>query len=131
MKFEVLHFQREPDVQNVRRLKKLFEKTGYDLLDVRNHVPVVIDAQSLTAATDRAGIQAHELPKSQAGAYAKLNFPPDFQLQCLHGVDRVQAASQLLPGGDQRLVVDLYLDGALLYSTLPLQKTKKCSRREL
>lgn len=79
----------------------------------------------------RAGIQAHELPKSHAGAYAKLNFPPGFQLQCLHGVDRVQAASQLLPGGDQRLVVDLYLDGALLYSTLPLQKTKKCSRREL
>ncbi|KAF2843888.1 hypothetical protein T440DRAFT_462707 [Plenodomus tracheiphilus IPT5] len=44
--------------------------------------------------------------------YKALEFATGVQLECLHGVDRVQAARQILPPGDRRWVVDLYLEGS-------------------
>jgi hypothetical protein len=112
VKLEVLHFHCEPDPQNIQRLKKLFKKSGCDRADVRNHVPVIITSQSLHTAIQDAGLSPDKILESQ-GCYTKLDFPPSFQLQCLHGIIRVQAVSHLPCWGDQRWVVDLYLEGEL------------------
>jgi hypothetical protein len=47
---DVLHFGHEQDTKNVQRLELLFRKTGYDWFDVQNHVPAIIDKQTLDAA---------------------------------------------------------------------------------
>jgi hypothetical protein len=50
VKLKVLCFQLEQDPRNVQQLRKLFEKSGYNQVDVRNHVLVVVDSQSLATA---------------------------------------------------------------------------------
>jgi hypothetical protein len=50
VKLEVLCFQREQDPRNVQQLRKLFEKSGYNQVDVRNYVSVVVDSQSRVTA---------------------------------------------------------------------------------
>lgn len=85
----------------MRNLEKLFQ-TEYDRLDVRNHVPAVIDQQSLDAAVWETGLSDDTLMRSAHETYAELNFPPGFRLECLHGRDRIQAAAPLLPAEDKR-----------------------------
>lgn len=110
IKIQVLHFQHKQDKQNVKNLEKLF-RTGYDRLDVRNHIPAIIDQQSLNAALEKSGTSADALLGGAHDSYVELDFPPGFQLPCLHGRDRVDAAANLLPVGDKRWIVDLYLSG--------------------
>jgi hypothetical protein len=110
---ETLRFQREEDKVNVERLKQLFQKTGYDRVDTQNHVPAVIDGDTLHVAVQSSEIPIKRLGLDRNGNYVKLEFPPTFRLECLHGGDRVYAASSLLPSGDKRWVVDLYQDGIL------------------
>jgi hypothetical protein len=111
---ENLHFQSGENRANVKRLKQLFQKTGYDRIDIHNHVPAVIDENTLYGALDLSGISLRELGLDTTGSYAKLEFSPTFRLECLHGVDRVHAASSLLPYGDKRWIVDLYHDGIFI-----------------
>lgn len=120
IKIEVLRFRQDdrhekgPDKKNrehVKDLANLF-KTGFDRMDVRNHVPAVIDQQSLDAAIQGSGCLADTMIGFARESYPRLDFPPGFQLECLHGHDRVQAAARLLPPEDKRWVVDLYLAGS-------------------
>jgi hypothetical protein len=108
---ETLRFKSEENEANVKRLKQLFQKTGYDRIDIQNHVPAVIDENTLYDALELAGISIRKLGLNLTGSYHKLEFPSTFRLECLHGGDRVYAASSLLPSGDKRWVVDLYHDG--------------------
>ncbi|OCK91503.1 uncharacterized protein K441DRAFT_574963, partial [Cenococcum geophilum 1.58] len=43
--------------------------------------------------------------------YIKLNFPSNFRLECLYSLYWVQAATEFLPLGDKRWIIDLYLIG--------------------
>ena len=114
IKLEVLHFEHEQDPKNARKLELLFRKTGYDHLDVQNHVPAIIDKQTLETAVRDSGLTAEMLRVNLGGSYPELNFPPGLQLECLHGKDRVQAAARLLPKKDRRWIVDLYLAGSVI-----------------
>lgn len=114
IKLEVLHFEHEQDLKNARKLELLFRKTGYDHLDVQNHVPAIIDKQTLETAVRDSGLTAEMLRVNPGGSYPKLDFPPGLRLECLHGQDRVQAAARLLPKKDRRWIVDLYLAGSVI-----------------
>jgi hypothetical protein len=118
IKLEVLHFQwdKTENVEhqkNVKRLLKIFRDQGCHRLKLRNHIVGVIDQQQLDAAVRNLGISAEELfaDPRDGGDYPKLDFPPDYRLECLDGHARVDAAARVLPLGDKRWPVDLYLAG--------------------
>jgi hypothetical protein len=108
---EVLHFACEKDEANIARLKNFFRKNGCDRLDIQNHLPAVIDQEQLDAAIRLSETSAEALMGHPRDEYTELSFPPDFRLECLHGLHRVQAAAEFLPLGDKRWIVDLYLAG--------------------
>ncbi len=111
-----LHFQwnrpRELDGKNVERLKAVFQK-DCRRLDEHNHIPAVIDQQSLDAAEELSGVPARQLGKYPQGGYPELVFPAGYQVECLHGRHRIQAAKEL---GLEWWTVDLYLAGGLILS---------------
>jgi hypothetical protein len=112
---ENLRFQSDENKANVKRLKQLFQKTSYDRIDIQNHVPAVIDEDTLSDALELSRISLRELGLDATGSYPKLKFSSTFKLECLHGGDRVYAASSLLPYGDKRWVVDLYRNGIFIF----------------
>lgn len=68
----------------------------------------MIEEQALLAAIRFSGITAGQLTEYSPGGYPELVFPAGYQLECLHGQDRIQAAKEL------RLewwAVDLYIAG--------------------
>ena len=111
-----LHFQwnqpRELDSKNVERLKADFRK-DCRRLEESNHIPAVIDQPSLDAAEERSGVSARQLGKYPQGGYPELVFPAGYQVECLHGRHRIQAAKEL---GLDWWTVDLYLAGRLVLS---------------
>ncbi|KAH8799663.1 hypothetical protein F5884DRAFT_113249 [Xylogone sp. PMI_703] len=114
IKLEVLYFlcveSREPDKKNVERLKSLFRgEGGCRRLDLRNHIPAVISESELEAAIAASKISSERLLEDGHDGYPELNFPPGYQLECLHGRHRALAAAQVLPPEDRRWTVDLYL----------------------
>lgn len=115
VKLEVLHFTCEEDAENVTRLKHFFRKNGCNRLDIRNHIPAVINQEQLDIAIQYSKISANALmassPTDPRGSYPMLSFPPGFRLKCLHGLDRVRAGADILPPGDKHWIVDLYLEG--------------------
>jgi hypothetical protein len=113
IKIGILHFQGDKtgDVdhkKNVKRLEKIFRGEGCDRLKLRNHIVAVVDQQRLDSALR---ILAEQLLADPRDDYPTLNFPPGYQLECLHGQARVDAAAQVLPLGDKHWTVDLYLAG--------------------
>jgi hypothetical protein len=126
---EVLQFQRSQDANNVDRLGHLFHDIGCDKLDARNHVPAIIDQQTLDSAIRHSGLTADMLMDNSRDTYVELSFPVGFQLHCLHGGDRVKAAKELLPIGDKRWIVDLYLSGSVSFLFTMLCKIPERSHR--
>jgi hypothetical protein len=114
IKLDVLEPGREVDEQNAKRLQSLFKKGGHYRVDSRNHVVAVIDQRSLDAAIIASGLSAHMLLDNPQSCYKELNFPPGFQLKCLHGLDSARAAAQSLPPGNRRWVVDLFVGGGVI-----------------
>jgi hypothetical protein len=102
----------EPDRENVEYLKGCFRKEGCRQVDVGNHIPALIDQQSLDDALQAAGISANQL-RSPSGGYPELAFPDGFQLECLHGKDRIQAAREYLSPRNKWWAVDLYPKGMI------------------
>jgi len=116
IKLDVLHFpceeSREPDKNNVERLRNLFRgEGGCRRLDLRNHIPAVISQPQLEAAIEASGTSAERLLEDARDGYPELDFPPGYRLECLHGRHRTLAAAQVLPLEDRRWTVDLYLEG--------------------
>lgn len=113
IRLETLHFPskdvRELDEKNVDRLIELFQKEGgCRRLEPQNHIPALVNPQQLEAALQASGVSTERL---LADSYPELNFPPNYQLWCLHGRHRIQAAARVLPLNDRRWVVDLYHKG--------------------
>jgi hypothetical protein len=121
IKLDVLHFpepdnsnvDREPDKINVERLKNLFLDGGCRPDELRNHILAVIDQEQLDDAILASGTSAEGLLAEARDGFPELDFPPGYRLECLHGLDRVEAAKKegVLPPGNKRWTVDLYLAG--------------------
>jgi hypothetical protein len=112
IRLDVLHFPCEDDESNVERLKNLFRETGgCDRLELRNHIAAVVDRERLDDAIRDSRISTERLPAELRDSYPELDFPPGYRLQCLNGQGRVLAATKVLPPGDKRWTVDLYLAG--------------------
>lgn len=106
-----LDYQHKVDDDNVKRLVALLRAARCDRTDIINHAIATIDQDTLDQALARSGLTLEELSATSAGGYPELHLPPGLRLQCLHGADRLAAASQVLRPEDQRWVVDLYLTG--------------------
>jgi hypothetical protein len=122
IKLEVLYFpwDKTEDVEhqkNVKRLEMIFRDEGCRRLELRNHIVAVIDQQRLDAAIRDSGISAERLfaDPRDGDDYPTLDFPPGCLLECLDGHARVDAAARVLPLGDKRWTVDLYLAGKGLF----------------
>ena len=112
---DVLHFltdePREPDAKHVEFLKGCFRKEGCRPLEVKNHVPAIIDQRSLDAAMRNSKISARELLTNEPNGCPELVFPAGFHLPYLHGLHRIQAGREFLSPRDKWWAVDLYLSG--------------------
>jgi hypothetical protein len=102
----------EPDKAKVNRLKHNFRK-DCRRLDVRNHIPAVISQQDLDIALKLSGIVEGDLLGDAPNIYPELAFPAGYQLECLQGRHRIQAAKEALIVTDRWWVADLYLAGLL------------------
>lgn len=113
IELEALTFAYEADEKNVMRLKKFFKKNGCNRLDVRNHIPAVISQEQLDIAIRNSNTTAKALMNGchTRDSFVELRFPVNFRLQCLHGSDRVRAATEVLSPADKHWIVDLYLEG--------------------
>lgn len=116
IKLEVLHFRRneprELDQENLERLKECFKKGQCDRV-LRNHLPAVIDQSQLDKALRDSKVSAKTL-LSNTDPHPHLEFPAGFQLYCLHGRHRVQAAREVLPPRERWWTVDLYVAGTCI-----------------
>lgn len=116
---DVLHFKqdqpRELNSKHVEYLKECFQKEGCRRLQLSRHIPAIIDQQCLDATMRKSGVSAHQLLNrpSETPDYPQLLFPGDFQLECLHGRHRIQAAKEVLSTWDKWWTVDLYLSGKI------------------
>jgi hypothetical protein len=115
IKLELLYFRqdesRELDRKHVEYLKQCFQKEGCRPLEVPHHIPAVIDQEQLDAAILASGISARDLLSNPPDGYPELVFPNKFQLECLHGRHRIQAAREFLSPRNKWWAVDLYLAG--------------------
>ena len=116
---EVLHFQwdepRELSRKNVERLKEVFRIDNVRRLEPRNHVPAVVDQSGLDNAILASKISAEALLSNPDNDPPTLKFPALYQLTCLHGRHRIQAARETLPPSDAWWTVDLYLAGMSIF----------------
>lgn len=123
IKLNWLHFQwnesRELNKKNVQDLISCFQK-DCRRLDIRNHIPAIINQQDLDSALRVSGTLEGVLPTNLQHEYPELDFWAGYQLECLHGRHRIQAAQQVLSPPNRWWTVDLYLTGMMtsLYFTL-------------
>ena len=98
------------DTKQVQILKLSFQK-DCRRLDIHNHIPAIIDQQSLQSAFRLSGIAEDYLPKDPQHQIPELGFWEGYQLRCLHGRHRVEAAKLALAPWDKWWTVDLYSAG--------------------
>ena len=115
VRLEALTFQwnepRELDAKNVDHLKSCFQKDGCYRLVPQNRVPAIIDEGGFTTAILTSGLSERDLLSQQAAGIPELVLPDGFQLRCLHGKHRIQAARETLLPGDRWWTIDLYIAG--------------------
>jgi hypothetical protein len=115
VRLEVLSFRwdqpRELDLKHVGHLVECFRKDTCRRLPARNHISAVIERAHLDAAVQASRISYADLLSKQPDGYAELVFPDGYQLHCLHGRHRIQAAREFLLPKDHWWTVDLYLAG--------------------
>jgi len=116
IRLEWLHFgsaeARELDIKNVDRLKQNFRK-DCDRLNAKNHILAVISKRDLDTAIQISGITEEALLTDAQSSYPELAFWVGYQLECLQGRHRIQAAKEALSLTDKWWTVDLYLAGVL------------------
>ena len=94
-------------------LKRMFqEEHGCRQEGARHHAIAVISQRHLDAALEAAGLPAARLLVDSL-PYPELELPPNVQLDCLQGRDRILAADNVFEGTNKRWVVDLFLDGTV------------------
>lgn len=113
---EVLHFpwsqHREFNQKSLDKLKKCFKEGQCDRA-TRNRIPALIDQSELNGMLRESNLSAESLLKIGDNPHCKLKFPARYQLTCLHGRHRIQAAREALPPRERWWIVDLYLAGKL------------------
>ena len=102
---------RELDTKNVDYLKSCFQKDSCYRLIPQNHVPAIIDEDCFTSTILASGLSKRDLLSQQAAGIPELVLPDGFQLRCLHGKHRIQAARETLLPGDRWWTIDLYIAG--------------------
>ena len=111
-----LHFRNNQlDEKHVQDLQLHFQRVC-DRIDTRNHITAIIDQQHLDSAIQISGISEGILPKDSRNEFPELGFWTGYELECLHGKHRIQAAKQALLPHDMWWVVDLYPSGMIDYS---------------
>lgn len=101
IKLEWLYFEeKQLDIKHVQDLQSRFQK-DCRRLDTRNHVPAIIDEQHLDYALRVFGISTGVLPINAQHEFPELSFWIGYQLECLHGRHRIQAAKQALLSSDK------------------------------
>lgn len=130
IELEALTFAYEADEKNVMRLKKFFKKNGCNRLDVRNHIPAVISQEQLDIAIRNSNTTAKALMNGchTRDSFVELRFPVNFRLQCLHGSDRVRAATEVLSPADKHWIVDLYLEDLSHELRTTLEEEYSCEK---
>ncbi|PVH68509.1 hypothetical protein DL98DRAFT_630594 [Cadophora sp. DSE1049] len=112
---DALHFQqykhRDLDTKHIEYLKGCFRTDRCRRSEARNHIEAEIDQQILDVALRDSNVTARELLTNQPNGCPQLVFPQDFQLECLHGQHRIQAAREFLLPTDKWWTVDLYTSG--------------------
>lgn len=115
VRLEALHFPNqscEVDVKRVEYLESCFREYGCRPLPKKNHICAVIDQDDLFTAMRANSVTLEELLSNPSDNYAELWFPDGYQLECLHGRHRIQAACEFLQRpSDRWWAVDLYLLG--------------------
>ncbi|OBT79449.1 hypothetical protein VF21_02102 [Pseudogymnoascus sp. 05NY08] len=111
---DVLFFRQDQPREYSQRqadfLVDCFQKEGCHRVPLCNHVPAIIDQESLDAALQRLGGTADDLlTNDEEPNYPLLEFPTGFHLECLHGRHRIEAGREFLHPGDDWWTVDLYL----------------------
>lgn len=105
---------RNLDYKNMERLRQEFQKGRCRRLDAENHIPAIVARHNLNEVLGHAGILQTSFVIHSPVRYPLLNFGPG-ELRGLHGRHRIQAASELLPNIDRWWMVDLYLDGTVVF----------------
>ncbi len=82
-------------------------------LEARNHIPAIIDQQHLDAALQVSWRSEERLPTNPQDEIPELGFWTGYELECLHGRHRFQAAKQALTPQDMWWTVDLYRSGRI------------------
>lgn len=108
---------RNLDPKNLERLEQVFRTDRCRRLDVKNHIPAITSRQDLNDALERARIPRGSLMTGFTDQSPLIRFSPG-KLLGLHGRHRIQVGSELLAPIDRWWMVDLYLDGSALYSSL-------------
>jgi len=131
---DVLQFQsnehRDLDAKHIEYLKACFQKDTCRRLEKRNHIEAAIDQLSLDTALRNSHVSSRELLTNQPNGYPKLTFPSGYQLRCLHGQHRIQAAREFLPPYDKWWTVDLYTSGRCHYLLPVLKLSSLRSQRQ-
>ena len=115
IRLEWLHFRdNQLDDKHVQDLQSRFQKNCLRL-DARNHIPAIIDQQHLDFALRISGIPEGMLSIDSQNEFPELSFWAGYELECLHGKHRIQAAKQALLPPDMWWTVDLYRAGMINY----------------
>lgn len=102
---------RERDPKNERFLIDSFQRDGCMPLNVIHHIPALISEHDFKGALQRCNTTSNLLQGRNAAYLPALYFPEGFELQCLFGRHRVEAAKRVLRPEDRWWVVELYSNG--------------------
>jgi hypothetical protein len=120
IRFQHLRFIHEHDRKRdneklQRELKKSYTTQGYLRLELKHHIPALIDQRQIDDAirtSERVDQKCRlDSPKSLP---PEVKFPADFSVECLQGRLRVEAGKEVMARQDGWWTVDLYLKGKLI-----------------
>ncbi len=97
----------QTDDKHVKDLQSRFQKECRRL-NARNHISAIINQQHLDAALRIFEISEGVLSFKSQNEFLELSFWAGYELECLHGRHRIQAAKQALLPPDMWWTVDLY-----------------------
>ncbi|KAH7119558.1 hypothetical protein B0J11DRAFT_590451 [Dendryphion nanum] len=93
-------------------LEDKFKKQGILLLEPKNRIPAIIDAEVLEEAIGASpDISLESILESSKEEPPELKLPSDYRIECLQGLRRVEAGKRILPPGGWWWTVDLYING--------------------
>lgn len=99
---------RQLDVENIKRLVRVFETEGCNRLEPEHHIAVKISDEMLMQSLSQTKISQEDLQDPSNPPF--LEFGADTQLLCAQGRHRLEACRQF---GEYWWVVELYRQGQI------------------